>query len=141
MQSDSPIFETPQRGGREDRSVLLRLSGEIDVLYQKLLEDTLSDCLASERPTLVDLSGVTFIDSRCVRELAVFYQLGDGRVALCDPSREVELGVAACDLEDWIDFVYTTQGNPPEDAAASVLHEVAIRSKKGVGPCARHTRR
>src|SRR5918995_119212 len=120
MQSDSPIFERPRRGRREDRPILLRLSGEIDVLCQKLLEDTLSDCLASEMSTSVDLSGVTFIDSRCVRELAVFYQLGNGRVALCDPSREVELGVAACDLEDWIGFVYTTQGNPPEDAAASV---------------------
>lgn len=140
MQSDSPIFETPRRGRSEDRPILLRLSGEIDVLYQKLLEDTLSDCLASERPTLVDLSGVTFIDSRCVRELAVFYQLGDGRVALCDPSREVELGVAACDLEDWFEFVYTTQGNPPDDAAASILHEVAIRSKKGTDPCAHQSR-
>jgi hypothetical protein len=48
------------------------------------------------------------MDSRCVQELAIYYQLGKERVALCDPSRELELSVAACDLEDWVDFVYTT---------------------------------
>lgn len=108
IKSDSPIFETAQRDRREDHPILVKLSGEIDVRYQKVLDDTLSDCVASERPTLVDLSGVTFMDSRCIRELAVHYQLGNGRVALCDPSSEAELGVAACDLEEWIDFLYTT---------------------------------
>jgi anti-anti-sigma factor len=106
--SGSTIFETARREGREDPAVLVRLSGEFDVRYEKILEDTLSDCLASERQTFVDLSGVTFIDSRCVRELAIHYQLGEGRVALCNPSREVELSVAACDLEAWLDFVYTS---------------------------------
>jgi anti-anti-sigma factor len=108
IKSDSPIFETAQRDRREDHPILVKLSGEIDVRYQKILDDTMSDCLASGRSTFVDLSGVTFMDSRCVRELALHYQLGNGRVALCDPSWEVELGVAACDLEEWIDFVYTT---------------------------------
>ncbi|HEV3476781.1 MAG TPA: STAS domain-containing protein, partial [Rubrobacteraceae bacterium] len=89
--------------------MLVRLDGEFDVLYQKTLADTLVDSLASGRPTLVDLSGVTFMDSRCLRELVVYYQLGKGRVALCDPSHEVMLSVAACDLEDWFDFVYTTE--------------------------------
>ena len=88
--------------------MLVRLSGEFDVRYEKVLEDTLSDCLASGSPTLVDLSEVTFMDSRCVRELAIRYQLGEGRVVLCDPSREIELSVAACNLEEWIDFVYTS---------------------------------
>ena len=88
--------------------MLVKLSGEFDVRYQRILEDTLSDCLVSGRPTYVDLSEVTFMDSRCVRELAIHYQLGDGRVALCDPSRELELSVAACDLEEWLDFVYTS---------------------------------
>jgi len=106
--SGSTIFETPQREGREDQAVLVRLSGEFDLRYEKILRDTLSDCLASGRPTFVDLSGVTFMDSRCVRELAIYYQLGEGRVALCDPSRELELSVAACDLEEWMDFVYTS---------------------------------
>ena len=88
--------------------MLVGLSGEFDVRYQKILEDTLSDCSASGRLTLVDLSGVTFMDSRCVRELAIHYQLGEGRVTLCDPSWELELSVAVCDLEAWLDFVYTS---------------------------------
>ena len=102
----STMFETAQREGREDQALLVRLSGEFDVRYHRVLEDTLADCLASGRQTYVDLSGVTFMDSRCVRELVVHYQLGEGRLALCDPSREVGLSVAACDLEEWLDFVY-----------------------------------
>ena len=106
--SGSTMFETAPREGREDQALLVRLSGEFDVRYHRILEDTLGDCLASGRQTYVDLSGVTFIDSRCVRELAVHYQLGEGRLALCDPSREIELSVAACDLEEWMDFVYAS---------------------------------
>ena len=117
--SDSTILGATQRDRSEDRPVLVSLSGEFDVRYHRVLEDTLSDCLASGRPTLVDLSGVTFMDSRCARELAIHYQLGEGRVALCDPSREVELSVAACDLEAWIDFVYTTPINPAGEAAST----------------------
>jgi anti-anti-sigma factor len=108
MKSDSAMFETAQRDMCEGRPILAKLSGELDVLYQKMLGDALGDCLVSGRSTLVDLSEVTFMDSRCVRELVVYYQLGKERVALCDPSQEVELSVAACDLEDWIDFIYTT---------------------------------
>ena len=100
---------TARRGRDGDgRSVLVKLSGEFDIRYQKTLEDILSDCLGSERPTLVDLSKVTFMDFLCVRELAVHYRLSEGRMALCDPSWQAELSVAACDLEGWIDFVYTT---------------------------------
>jgi anti-anti-sigma factor len=105
IKSDSATYKTARH---EVRPILVELCGEFDVLFQNILADTLSDCLASGRPTFVDLSGVTFMDSQCVRELAVYYQLGRGRVALCDPSGELELSVAACDLEDWIDFVYTT---------------------------------
>jgi anti-anti-sigma factor len=105
IKSDSATFETVRREGTP---ILIELRGEFDVLVQKILADTLSDCLASGRPTFVDLSRVTFMDSRCVQELAIYYQLGKERVALCDPSQELELSVAACDLEDWVDFVYTT---------------------------------
>ncbi len=116
--SDSTILGVGQRDGSEGRPVLVTLSGEFDIRYHRVLEDTLSDCLASGRVTLVDLSGVTFMDSRCARELATYYQLGEGRVVLCDPSREVELSVAACDLDAWIDFIYTTPGDPQGDAAS-----------------------
>ena len=112
MQSDSTTLGAARSGRSEDRPRLVKLSGEFDVRYHRILEDTLSNCLASGRLTLVDLSEVTFMDSRCVRELAVHYQFGEGRLALCDPSREVGLSVAACDLEGWIDFIYTAAGDP-----------------------------
>jgi anti-anti-sigma factor len=139
--SGSTIFEVAQRDGRDDGAVLVKLSGEFDVRYEKVLEDTLSDCLASGRPAFVDLSEVTFMDSRCVRDLAISYQLGEGRVALCDPSREVELSVAASDLEEWMDFVYMIPGDPRGHATPRVFHEAAIRPEKGICPCAHHTRR
>ena len=137
IESDSTIFESAQR---DDRPVLVKLSGEFDVRYRRTLKHTLRDCLVSGRPTLVDLSGVMFMDFRCVRELAVHYQLGRGRVVLCDPSQNVEVSVAACDLEDWLDFVYTAGlGHPPGYAAASVSHKAAMKTRKGIRPCVHHT--
>ncbi len=142
MKSDLTMFESVQRDGRDDRPVMVKLSGELDVRYRRTLEETLETCLAAGRPTLVDLSEVTFMDSRCLRELAIHYQLGTGLVALCDPSQEVEVGVAACDLEGWLDFVYTTGSErPPCCVAESDVHKAAIRPKKGIRPCAHHTRR
>jgi len=140
MKSDLTMFESTQRAGRDDRPVMVKLSGELDVRYRRILENTLRACLTSGRPTLVDLSEVTFIDSRCLRELAIHYQLGTGRVALCDPSQEVEVGVAACDLEGWLDFVYTTSSeHPPRYAAESFFHTAAKPPKKGIRPCAHLT--
>lgn len=104
-----------QNGDRE--LVLVKLSGELDIQYQKILKNILSDCLASERSALVDLSRVTFMDSLCARELVVHYQLGKGSMALCDPSWEVELSVAACDQEKWIDFFYTNHHASPQQAS------------------------
>jgi anti-anti-sigma factor len=130
IQSDSTILGGAQRGGSEDRPRLVRLSGEFDVRYKRILEDTLSDSLASGRLTLVDLSGVTFMDSRCVRELAFHYQIGEGLLALCDPSMEVELSVAACDLESWFDFIYTTAGGPAGNAAGSFSRKAATSTEE-----------
>ncbi len=126
--SDSTIFESAQR---DDKAVLVKLSGEIDIRYLRTLENMLRDCLASGRSTLVDLSEVTFMDSQCVWELAVYYQLGRGRIILCNPSQDVGVSVAAYDLEDWLDFVYTTDLSlPPGCAAASISHNAAIKTRK-----------
>jgi anti-anti-sigma factor len=139
IESESTILESAQR---DDQLMLVKLLGEFDIRCRKTLEDTLRDCLDSGRPTVVDLSGVTFMDSRCVRELAVHYQLGRGRVFLCDPSQDVELSVAACDLETWLDFFYTADlGKPPGDAVVRVSPTAAIKTRKGILPCAHHTRR
>jgi anti-anti-sigma factor len=122
--SDSTIFESAQR---DEQPVLAKLSGEFDIRYRRTLKNTLRDCLASGRSTLVDLSEVTFMDSRCVWELAVYYQLGRGRIILCNPSQDVGVSVAACDLEDWLDFIYTTDFRlPPGCAAANISHNTTI---------------
>jgi anti-anti-sigma factor len=126
---------------RDERLVLIKLSGEFDIRYQSTIEDTLRDCLTSGRPALVDLSGVTFMDSLCIRELAVHYQLGGGRMVLCDPSEDMEVSVAACDLEDWLDFVYTDGlEHSPNHSAAGVAHNAATETRKGVRSCEHHTR-
>ena len=63
----STIFESAQR---DDQPVLVKLTGEFDIRCRRTLEHMLRDCLASGRSTLVYLSEVTFMDSRCVWELA-----------------------------------------------------------------------
>ena len=139
MVSNSPVFVSAQRDNQPE---LVKLSGEIDIRCRSVLEDTLRDCLASGRPALVDLSEVTFMDSRCVWELAVYYQLGRGRIVLCNPSRHVGVSVAACDLEDWLDFIYTTDFRlSPGCAAGSISQNAARKTRKGNRPCINYTQR
>ena len=114
--SDSTMSESTQR---DEQPVLVKLSGEFDIRYLRTLENMLRDCLASGRSTLVDLSEVTFMDSQCVWKLAVYYQLGRGRIILCNPSQDVGVSVAAYDLEDWLDFIYTTDLGPSPGCAAA----------------------
>lgn len=139
IENDSTIFESAQR---DDKAVLVKLSGEFDIRYLRTLENMLRDCLASGRSTLVDLSEVTFMDSRCVWELAVYYQLGRGRIVLCNPSQDVGVSVVAYDLEDWLDFVYTTDLSlPPGCAAASISHNAAIKTRKVSRRCISYIQR
>ena len=137
--SDSTIFESAQR---DDPPVLVKLSGEFDIPYRRTLKNTLRDCLASGKATLVDLSEVTFMDSRCVWELAVYYQLGRGRIVLCNPSQDVRVSVAAYDLENWLDFIYTTDLRLPRGcAAANISHNTIIKTRKLSRPCMNYIQR
>ena len=137
--SDSTIFESAQR---DEQPVLVKLSGGFDIRYLRTLENMLRDCLASRRPALVDLSEVTFMDSQCVWELAVYYQLGRGGIILCNPSQDVGVSVAAYDLEDWIDFIYTTDLRlPPGCAAANISHNTTIKTRKLSRPCINYIQR
>jgi anti-anti-sigma factor len=139
IKNDSTIFESAQC---DVQPVLVKLSGEFDIRYRRALEHTLRDCLASGRLTLVDLSEVTFMDARCVWELAVYCQLGRGRMVLCNPSQNVEVSVAACDLEDWLDFIYSAElGLPSGYDGASNSHNAAIKMRKGSSPCINYTQR
>ena len=139
IKNDSTIFKSAQR---DDQPVLVKLSGEFDIRYRRTLEHTLRDCLASGRLTLVDLSEVTFMDARCVWKLAVYCQLGRGRMVLCNPSQNVEVSVGACDLEDWLDFIYSAEpGLPSGYDGASNSHDAAIKMRKGSSPCINYTQR
>jgi anti-anti-sigma factor len=139
MVSNSTVFVSAQRDNQPE---LVKLSGEIDIRCRSVLEDTLRDCLASGRQALVDLSEVTFMDSRCVWELAGYYQLGRGRIVLCNPSRHVGVSVAACDLEDWLDFIYTTDFRlSPGCAAGSISQNASRKRRKGNRPCINYTQR
>jgi hypothetical protein len=54
----------------------------------------------------------------------------------------VEVIVAACDLEHWLDFVYMAGfGHPPDHVAVGLTHNTAMKTRKGVRPCEHHTRR
>jgi hypothetical protein len=101
----------------------------------------LSDCLVSRRSTIVDLSEVTFMDSRCVWKLAVYYQLGRGPCGLCNPSQDVGVSVAAYDLEDWLDFIYTTDPRLPGCAAANISHKATSKRRKVRRPCINYIQR
>ncbi len=57
----------------EAYSVLL-LSGEIDLSTSPSVRAAILDCLAGERPAIVDLSKVTYIDSSGIASLVEGYQ-------------------------------------------------------------------
>jgi anti-anti-sigma factor len=86
-------------GRAELPGVLVELAGELDVHDLESLRRTFDDTLSSGLPTYVDLSGVTFLDTVCARELAAQYRLygTHGRLlTLRDPSWQVEASFRAC---------------------------------------------
>lgn len=108
--------------------VLVDLAGEFDVSAVKELRATLGGALGSARLAFVDLSRVTFIDSTCLEELAVYHQLHGGRLVLCRPSPQVNVGVAACGLEDWLAF------HPDEESALRSVAGRAAGALQGLSP-------
>jgi anti-anti-sigma regulatory factor len=66
---------------------------------RSFLDDALSSGLAT---TCKDLSGVSFLDVRCARELAIQVRLHGSRVQLRNPSWQVETSFRACGFEDLI---------------------------------------
>ncbi|MDP9474235.1 MAG: STAS domain-containing protein [Actinomycetota bacterium] len=92
--------------------ILVELFGEFDIETKRALRETVGSVARWGRPVFLNLSGVTFLDSACLWELAVQHKLHANHLALCDPSYEVELSVAACNLEGWIDF------RPNKDSAS-----------------------
>ena len=83
-------------GEPEGDTRMVVLSGEFDLRDLDPLRRTLGSASSSGRPACVDLSEVTFLDVRCARELAVRSRLYNGRLALNNPSWQVEASLRAC---------------------------------------------
>lgn len=81
---------------------LLELSGEFDLGDLEYLREKLDE--AGQRSSVVDLSGVTFLDLQATRELAVRLQLHSGNLLFKRPSWAVLASIAACGYEPWFDF-------------------------------------
>jgi anti-anti-sigma factor len=83
---------------------MVELWGELDLFTLGDLRETLNRVLGSMKPTLVDLSGITFLDLQSARELALRSQLYARHLTLSNPSRWVLASIDAFGLEEWIHF-------------------------------------
>jgi anti-anti-sigma factor len=85
-----------------DEGCAVVLRGEFDLACHATLGSALDNALRRNVEVLVDLSGVTFLDGSCVRELALLLTLHGERLVLEGSSREVEVSVTACGMEDLV---------------------------------------
>ncbi len=104
IHSDSTIFGAAQRDRGEGRPKVVKLSGEFDVSCPGAFRHALRGASGLGRRTFVDLAGVTFMDARCLRELASWCDAaGAGPLELCRTSWQSRLGAAACGLKGSLD--------------------------------------
>jgi anti-anti-sigma regulatory factor len=76
--------------------VSVDLAGEFDAYDLEPLCEVLDGLLDSRGTTCVDLSGVTFLDLRCARELATRSELCGGHLVLRNPSWQAVSSLRAC---------------------------------------------
>ena len=118
-------------GERGEEGVLVELRGEFDRHNLEELRETLDDVVALRRPTVVDLSGVTFLDMEATRELTIRSRLYAHHLALRNPSLQVRRSVAACGFEEWFDFRSDPEVDPvaePPPKWASALEDGGRRA-------------
>ena len=84
--------------------VLVELGGEFDLHNLEHLREILDAVSTLRRPTMLDLSEVTFLDVGATRELTIRSRLYTHRLTLCNPSPAVRASVAACGFQEWFDF-------------------------------------
>lgn len=95
-------------GAFNGTGMLVELTGELDVAALDELRETFDAVARLREPAVVDLSGVTFLDLLCARELAVRSQLYAHRLSLRNPSPQVLATAHACGLQDWLLLVPDT---------------------------------
>jgi hypothetical protein len=76
--------------------VSVYLAGEFDTYDLEPLRGVLDKLLGSRGTACVDLSGVTFLDLRWARELAIRSHLCGGRLMLRNPSWQAVSSLRAC---------------------------------------------
>ena len=78
------------------RRVSVGLAGEFDAHEKECLRQVLDALLSLRGEACVDLTGVTFLDLRCARELTSRSDLCGGRLMLRNPSWQVVSSLRAC---------------------------------------------
>ena len=86
------------------KGVTIELRGEFDLYAVGELRETFGNILSLRKPTVVDLSGIAFLDIQCSRELAIVSQLYAHHLILIDPSWHVRASVRACGLTEQVHF-------------------------------------
>ena len=98
--SDSAMELLSMLGTREcqlDKTrVSVDLAGEFDAYDLETLCQVLDVLSHSREPACVNLSGVTFLDLGCARELAIRSYLCGGRLSLHSPSWQAAASLRAC---------------------------------------------
>lgn len=82
-------------------NLLVELRGEFDLHGLDRLRSILSGVTSLRRLTIVDLSGVTFLDVQSTREVVLFSRLYSHHLVLRDPSPEVRASMEACGIVGW----------------------------------------
>ncbi len=82
--------------------MMVELWGEFDIFSLRDLREALSEVSTLRRPTLVDLSGITFLDLQSAREFAVRSLLYARHLSFANPSAEALASIKALGLEGWI---------------------------------------
>ena len=82
--------------------ILVELWREFDLFSLARLREALNHVASLRRSTLVDLSGITFLDLLSARELAIRSQLYSHFLTFGTPSPEVTASTRAFGLEGWV---------------------------------------
>ena len=87
-----------------EEGVLVELRGEFDRHNLENVQETLNDVAALRESTLVDLSGMTFLDVGISREQVIRSLLYAYRLTLRNPSWQVRAGMIGCRFGAWANF-------------------------------------
>jgi anti-anti-sigma regulatory factor len=104
--------------------LLVELWGELDIFSLGELERMLTDVSSRRGWTLVDLSGISFLDLQSARELVVRSLLYRHNLKLGNPSSQVMATLGALGLEGLLDFSsHTGRGSSLKSPEARLLEK------------------